>query len=80
MLSLAAHRDRSDAALIQWWANSGDRTLESYGVNDPSDIPADHLAWIRELPLCLHERDRFFVHAGVRPGVALGDQSPRDML
>lgn len=80
MLLLAAHPDRSDAALVQWWANGGETTLETYGVDDPTYIPADHLAWLSRLPLCLHENDRFFVHAGIRPGVPLGDQSPRDML
>lgn len=80
MLLLAARRDRSDAALIQWWANGGEATLEAYGVDDPCEIPADHLAWIGGLPLYLHENDRFFVHAGVRPGVPLDNQSARDML
>jgi serine/threonine protein phosphatase 1 len=80
MLVLAARSDRSDAALTQWWSNGGEATLEAYGVDDPSEIPADHLAWIRGLPLCLHENDRFFVHAGVRPGVPLIEQSARDML
>jgi serine/threonine protein phosphatase 1 len=80
MLLRAADPDRSDAALIQWWANGGEATLGAYGVDDPSGIPADHLAWIGSLPLCLHEHDRFFVHAGVRPGIALGEQSARDML
>ena len=80
MLVLAARSDRSDAALTQWWSNGGEATLEAYGVDDPSEIPADHLAWIRRLPPCLHENDRFFVHAGVRPGVPLIEQSAPDML
>jgi serine/threonine protein phosphatase 1 len=80
MLSIAAGRARSDADLMQWWANGGDKTLEAYGVDDPSDLPADHLAWIRALPVCLHDGDRFFVHAGVRPGIPLDAQSEDDML
>jgi serine/threonine protein phosphatase 1 len=80
MLSIAANRYRSDAELIQWWANGGETTLEAYRIGDPSDMPADHLAWIRALPVCLHHGNRFFVHAGIRPGIPLGDQSEDDML
>jgi serine/threonine protein phosphatase 1 len=80
MLSLAADRDRSDADLIQWWANGGEETLDAYGIDDPSDLPADHLAWIRTLPLLVLDDNRFFVHAGIRPDVPLDAQSKDDML
>ncbi|WJR76061.1 metallophosphoesterase family protein [Bradyrhizobium sp. NP1] len=80
MLSIAANPGRSDAELMQWWANGGEATLDAYGIDDPSDLPPDHLAWIRSLPYCLHENDRFFVHAGVRPGIVLAAQSEHDML
>jgi serine/threonine protein phosphatase 1 len=80
MLSLAADCSRTDADLVQWWANGGEATLDSYGVGDPSDLPADHLQWLRSLPFFLHENGRFFVHAGVRPGVSLHTQSEHDML
>lgn len=80
MLLLAADRMRSDTELMQWWANGGEATLDAYGVGDPSDLPADHLKWIRSLPFCVHESGRFFVHAGVRPAVSLEIQSERDML
>jgi serine/threonine protein phosphatase 1 len=36
--------------------------------------------WIRTLPLLAHDDNRFFVHAGVRPGVPLVAQSKDDML
>ncbi|MDI4233600.1 metallophosphoesterase family protein [Bradyrhizobium sp. Arg237L] len=80
MLAMAAKRDRSDTELIQWWSNGGEATLAAYGVDDPCDIPPDHLAWIKALPLSFHDHDRFFVHAGVRPDVPLDAQSERDML
>ncbi|MET4481598.1 hypothetical protein ABIB66_006158 [Bradyrhizobium sp. F1.13.3] len=51
MLGLTADRNRSDADLIQWWANGGEETLDAYGIDDPSDLPAEHLAWMRALPL-----------------------------
>jgi diadenosine tetraphosphatase ApaH/serine/threonine PP2A family protein phosphatase len=80
MLSVAANPARTDADLMQWWANGGEATLDAYGVGDPCDLPADHLAWIRSLPFCLHENNRFFVHAGIRPGIPLNAQSEHDML
>lgn len=80
MLLRAADRMRSDAELMQWWANGGEATLDAYRVEDPTNLPANHLNWIKSLPFCLHERGRFFAHAGVRPGVSLEAQSEHDML
>ncbi|MEE8110057.1 MAG: metallophosphoesterase family protein [bacterium] len=65
--------------------NGGAETLASYEV-DPlgavgaGDFPADHLKFLFETAL-MHREDGFlFVHAGVRPGVPLEDQTPQDML
>jgi serine/threonine protein phosphatase 1 len=80
MLSLAADPGRSDSDLVQWWANGGAETLDAYGIDDPSDLPAEHLSWLRTLPLYVHDDNRFFVHAGIKPGVPLDDQSKDDML
>ncbi|MBR0778918.1 serine/threonine protein phosphatase [Bradyrhizobium diazoefficiens] len=80
MLYRAADPDRSDADLIQWWANGGEQTLDAYGVEDASDLPAEHLAWLRALPLHISDGHRLFVHAGVRPGIALDAQSGDDMM
>ncbi|MET0257817.1 MAG: metallophosphoesterase family protein [Methylobacterium sp.] len=43
-------------------------------------IPLSHRAFLRGLPVSLMTSDYFFAHAGVRPGVALRDQSERDLL
>ncbi len=80
MLCAAADPSRSDADLMQWWENGGEATLAAYGVDDPSDLPAAHLDWLRSLPSNLYENDRFFVHAGVRPSLPLDEQSEIDML
>ena len=45
-----------------------------------SRLPAAHLDFLRELKLFHVEGDYLFVHAGVRPGVALGDQHRNDLL
>ena len=80
MLMRAANRDRSDRDLMTWWGNGGEATLESYGVDDPSDLPIEHLAWLRSLPLETSDHHRIFVHAGIRPGVSLSSQSAEDLL
>jgi serine/threonine protein phosphatase 1 len=80
MLLRASRQDRTDQDLVNWWANGGEQTLDSYGANDPGDLPADHLAWIAALPLTLIDHGRLFVHAGIRPGIPIPAQSGHDLL
>lgn len=80
LLIQAAQQDRTDRDLMNWWANGGEQTLDSYGVNDPSDLPAEHLSWISSLPLTFSEHGRLFVHAGIRPGVRIPDQTEKDLM
>jgi serine/threonine protein phosphatase 1 len=80
MLLRAADKNRLDRDLMTWWENGGEATLDSYGVDDPSDLPAEHLDWIRSLPLQSSDPHRLFVHAGIRPGIALSSQSAEDLL
>lgn len=53
-----------------WLVNGGEQTMTSYD----GEIPAEHVEWLRRLPVCARDADRFYVHAGFRPGVALADQ------
>jgi serine/threonine protein phosphatase 1 len=80
LLTGAAAAGRSDRDLMQWWANGGEQTLDSYGVKDPSALPSHHLAWIKALPLRFADPKRLYVHAGLRPDVALADQTEDDLL
>jgi serine/threonine protein phosphatase 1 len=80
MLSRAANTERSDHELMNWWANGGEQTLDSYGVNDPSALPDEHLALIQALPMKFSDEKRLYVHAGIRPGVSLAAQSEMDLL
>jgi len=79
---------------MTWLLNGGNATLESYGI-DPSArrdgpgglraalakrIPPAHRRFFEVLRRSHAEGDYFFVHAGVRPGVALADQRPDDLL
>ncbi len=72
----------------------GRETLISYGVTevdyDAADIdrvtrmvgehvPAAHIGFLRKFRDSYRSGDYLFVHAGVKPGVAIEAQSPRDM-
>lgn len=43
-------------------------------------MSAAHVAFLRDLPLTASFGDYFFCHAGIRPGVALGDQKEDDLI
>ena len=71
----------------------GKETLASYGIDARSGkdwhalsaefrraMPPEHLAYLRDLPVNHRHGDFLFVHAGLRPGVALRDQSEDDMI
>lgn len=74
-------------------AIGGRATVESYGIRLPERIrqtdlaaelhglvPASHKQFLRSLELSHHVGDLFFVHAGVRPGVPLGQQAENDLV
>ena len=70
-----------------WLANGGDKALRSWGVDPASPpatwraaLPADDMAFIAGLALSHREGPYLFVHAGLRPGVPLAEQSREDML
>ena len=65
---------------VMWLHNGGDTTLRSYGVRVAADIPAEHLAWFANLPVCHSDERRFFVHAGIMPGIPLEQQRKDVML
>ncbi|MDJ1159636.1 metallophosphoesterase family protein [Chelatococcus sp. SYSU_G07232] len=77
---LTAARSGSPDTVLWWLLQGGLQTLQSYAVAHPRDIPASHLGWLATLPLYHDDGVRFFVHAGVRPGVALAKQTVHDML
>ena len=77
-------------AMMRW---GGVQTLASYGiVAEPGEgeksisdrfktqVPAEHLQFLKSLK-CFHIQDDFyFCHAGVRPGISLADQSDHDLI
>jgi serine/threonine protein phosphatase 1 len=79
--------DGDRAAATDWLWAGGKDALASWGL--PSDLPredweealpATHIAWLRSLALTHREGDYLFVHAGIRPGVPLEDQSRDDLV
>jgi serine/threonine protein phosphatase 1 len=84
----------SSTRLNSWLKVGGTETLLSYGISDDciksaplgdlveearAAVPASHVAWLRNLPNSWHRGDYLFVHAGIRPGVALERQSEDDL-
>ena len=71
----------------------GAETLASYGVRAAADrptalvhhdaaaaVPPEHLTFLHDLPTSLMRGKALFVHAGIRPAVALTDQDATDLL
>lgn len=75
------------AAATDWLFAGGRPALQSYGVDPGSPrerwaaaVPDSHLAFLRGLTLMHREGGYVFVHAGIRPGVALEAQTLDDLL
>ena len=79
--------------MLHWLEWGGEETLASYGVtcavSRPAEelaaeltekMPSSHLPFLKSLSLTHQKGDYLFVHAGVRPGVAIADQQEEDLL
>jgi serine/threonine protein phosphatase 1 len=87
---------RNPATFQAWRAIGGLETLASYGLSCPLNpggeeqhrlwtelraaLPSRHLAFLGQLKPSLVIDDVLFVHAGIRPGVALADQAEADLI
>lgn len=71
----------------------GAATLDSYGVRNAADrptakvhadarlaVPQGHLDYLDALPVMHQAGEALFVHAGIRPGVPLDQQTETDLL
>ncbi|MBN8892761.1 MAG: metallophosphoesterase, partial [Rhodospirillales bacterium] len=75
------------ASATDWMIAGGREALASWGGNPdapreswPAHVPAAHMAFLRALSLRHRAGGYLFVHAGIRPGVALDAQAPSDLL
>ena len=79
----------------RWFRNGGLEAVRSYvGEVDAAlahdypalqrqfyrALPGPHLRFLSRNPACHVEGDYLFVHAGIRPGIAVDDQDPYDMM
>jgi serine/threonine protein phosphatase 1 len=86
-MMLKALATGADDAVSHWLANGGTETLVSWGVGRavPPDqwarhIDREHLVFLRDLAIRRQVGPYLFVHAGIRPGIALERQSRQDLL
>jgi len=85
MLSAVAGNDKD--APSHWLMNGGADSLLSWGIPPsvpPAEwagrIPLQHLIFLRDLEISHRIGPYLFVHAGIRPGVPLDQQSRQDMM
>jgi serine/threonine protein phosphatase 1 len=86
-MMLAALQEGNGPMERLWRHNGGDASLRSWGINPgilpalwQRQVPAAHVDWLRALGKYVCFGNYIFVHAGLRPGVALAAQSIDDML
>jgi serine/threonine protein phosphatase 1 len=62
--------------------NIGGRSLDTVELQSIAldTVPKEHLTFLDNLPLTYETDDHIFVHAGIRPGVAIANQDPEDLL
>lgn len=92
MLRFLDHPD----TLMHWLGNGGIETLRSYQITPRlpldangmaalanrlvADMPAEHILFLRGLRSYWSFHGLTFVHAGIRPGIAIERQARRDLL
>ena len=59
--------------------NGGQETIDSYGGPD-GGIPESHYEFLQSTPFYYETDEYIFVHAGMRDGLPLHKQDPKDML
>jgi serine/threonine protein phosphatase 1 len=87
MMRQALAGDRQHAG--HWLDNGGEQTLESYGLQVPVAMKPEAwrravaptaIAFLNGLEYKYTEGSYLFVHAGIRPGVTLKNQTAEDLL
>ncbi len=79
---------RGGPAFQRWLRKGGVETLRSYGLARRemnweaarAAVDPAHVTFLAGLPHVHRDNELLFVHAGIRPGVALADQSPVDLV
>jgi len=81
---------QGERTLAEWLPYGGAETLRSYGAtremiaSDAQELPAlitpRHVDFLSRCEYSFEVEGYLFAHAGVRPGVALHNQSPQDLM
>jgi len=87
---------RGNLPIENWLEFAGGATLASFGIDEEHTrkkfglkelyrqvvemIPEAYIAKLEALPISLQVGDLLFVHAGIRPGVAMDSQTDRDLM
>jgi serine/threonine protein phosphatase 1 len=87
MMMLTALTSIEESAANHWLSNGGADSLMSWGVprtTTPKEwagrIPLRHLIFLRDLRITCRIGPYMFVHAGIRPGIGLEQQTRQDLL
>lgn len=79
--------DGDAPSVTDWLHAGGAATLRGWGIDPGSarkgwreNVPQSHLEFLRSLPMRYRTDDYLFVHAGIRPGIALQHQAAEDLL
>lgn len=96
MLEVCDRHDKGIAKVWLSKTIGGTETLESYGIDRKAmksglkkpdtfwplleDVPRSHVQFLQSLPLTHIDGKFLFVHAGIRPGIALEAQRDDDLL
>ncbi|MBB5720600.1 serine/threonine protein phosphatase 1 [Loktanella ponticola] len=76
----AAHTRGELEILLHFQTDQGALTPDQLQQETAKAVPAAHVDFVNNLPLWIETDDLIFVHAGIRPGVAMADQDPEDLL
>ncbi len=60
--------------------NGGGGTIRNYSLEGEFKLPQEHLDFFTSLLLYYETEEYIFVHAGLRGGIPLEEQDPRDLL
>lgn len=86
--------DGEPGVVHDWLRFGGDACVESYGLSPfaleaveetrvaellAGAVPAEHVAFLRSFGDSISFGDYLFVHAGIRPGIAIEEQDPHDL-
>jgi serine/threonine protein phosphatase 1 len=77
-MMLRAIKDPSDNVARSWFGDWG----ESFGIDDPEDVPEKYINFLESLPFIAVEQDYVLVHAGLSYNASdpIIDSNPHQML